>query len=66
MYEGDWINNKREGYGIYYQKNGEYYKGHWKSGLTYGEGELYNKNGKNSYILVNGLTMKLMETEDLI
>ena len=26
-YEGDWINDKRQGYGIYYLENGEYIKG---------------------------------------
>ena len=41
QYEGDWINNKREGNGKYIWEDGEYYIGQWKNGLRNGKGKEY-------------------------
>ena len=46
IYEGDWINNKREGNGKYIFENGEYYIGQFKNGLFHGKGIYYYSNGK--------------------
>ena len=38
-------NDKREGKGIMYYKDGEKYDGEWKNGLFEGKGIYYFKNG---------------------
>ena len=40
LYEGDWINDKREGQGTYVWKNGSKYIGSWKDDKKNGEGTL--------------------------
>ena len=30
MYDGDWVEDVREGYGVFTWANGDIYKGHWK------------------------------------
>jgi len=37
-YEGDFLNGKPDGYGVFKWKNGEIYEGEWKSGLKHGKG----------------------------
>ena len=49
MYDGDWINNKREGNGKYIFENGEYYIGQYKNGLRNGKGTMYYSNGNIKY-----------------
>ena len=46
MYEGEYINDKREGNGKYISENGEYYIGEWKNGLFHGKGREYYAIGK--------------------
>ena len=46
MYEGDYINDKREGNGKYIWENGNYYIGQWKNSLRNGKGTMYYSNGK--------------------
>ena len=44
-YEGDFINDKREGNGKYIYEDGEYYIGEWKNNFRHGKGIMYYKNG---------------------
>ena len=44
-YEGDFVNNKFEGYGKYIFDNGDYYVGEFLNDLQHGKGKLYEKNG---------------------
>ena len=49
MYEGVFINDKREGNGKYIYENGEYYIGECKNNLKHGKGTEYYKNGNIKY-----------------
>tara|TARA_B110000285_G_C14637682_1_gene386230 strand:- start:307 stop:465 length:159 start_codon:yes stop_codon:yes gene_type:complete len=51
MYEGDWKNGKRSGYGSFRYTNGDIYNGLWlknkKNGdgfMKYANGDVYNGN----------------------
>ena len=44
-YEGEFKNNKNEGYGIYYYSNGDRYEGEFKIGKFEGYGLFYFLNG---------------------
>ena len=46
MYEGDYINDKREGNGKYIWEGGKYYIGQFKNDFANGKGTLYYPNGK--------------------
>ena len=46
LYEGDYVNDKPEGFGKGYIDNGDYYIGEWKNGEMDGEGTLYDRNGR--------------------
>ena len=41
IYEGEWINDYREGNGKYILEDGQYYIGHWKNDLRNGKGIVY-------------------------
>ena len=43
IYEGEFNNDKREGYGKYTYKNGNYYIGEWLNDKKNGKGIVYNK-----------------------
>ena len=45
-YEGEFVNNKFEGYGKYYFESGKYYIGQWLNDMQHGKGKIYDKNGK--------------------
>ena len=45
-YEGNFVNNNKEGFGICYYKNGTLYSGEWKNNKYDGNGTFYKKNGK--------------------
>lgn len=45
-YDGEYKNDKREGYGTFYWEDGRIYKGYWKNGKQSGEGEFYNPKNK--------------------
>ena len=49
MYEGEWKENMREGYGIYHFKNGRIYKGQFKNNNIDGYGEFTWPEGKKYY-----------------
>ena len=48
-YEGDWINDKKEGNGKYIWEDGNYYIGQFKNGLRNGKGTEYYSNGNIKY-----------------
>ena len=47
IYEGDFVNDKYEGYGKLIYENGSYYIGSFKNGIPNGEGRLHEKNDNN-------------------
>ena len=49
QYEGEYKNEKREGYGKYIWENGEYYIGQWLNDKENGKGIIYYKNGNIKY-----------------
>jgi hypothetical protein len=63
LYEGDWKEDKQDGWGVCYYEDGSRYEGNWKDGKRYGEGAHYytdgsryvgsweddKKNGKGTY-----------------
>ena len=44
-YEGDWVNDNREGHGIEYYADGSRFNGNWVNDEKEGRGVLYNKGG---------------------
>ena len=44
LYEGQWLNDKQNGYGTYYYSDGSVYTGNWKNGIRNGNGTLIDKN----------------------
>ena len=44
-YEGDFVNDKREGKGKYIWEDGEYYIGEWLNDYMHGKGIEYYKDG---------------------
>ena len=47
-YEGEWVNDKPEGYGKFIYSDGEYYIGEWKNGLRHGKGKTYDSKKNNN------------------
>ena len=45
VYEGEYKNNIRQGFGKFTTENGEYFIGEWINGEMNGKGTLYSKNG---------------------
>jgi len=45
-YNGEWDNNKKNGYGVQVYPNGQKYEGQWSNGLRNGEGTLWVPVGK--------------------
>nr|XP_014345348.1 PREDICTED: radial spoke head 10 homolog B isoform X2 [Latimeria chalumnae] len=56
-YEGDWVNNIKEGWGIRRYKSGNVYEGQWKDNLRNGEGTMrwIKANEQYSGQWVNGI-----------
>jgi hypothetical protein len=46
-YEGDWVNDKMEGYGIYHYSNGDIYDGEWKDNQHNGFGKYFFTDGSH-------------------
>ena len=43
FYDGDWFNNKMDGYGKLHYENGQIaYEGEWRDDEFYGEGRVFN------------------------
>ena len=56
-YDGEFINDKREGKGKFIWEDGEYYIGEWKDALKHGKGIIYYSNGNIKYDgnFINGM-----------
>ena len=50
VYEGEWLDGKKEGFGKYYYNNGERYAGAWKDDMREGKGMLVDQEGKRIFI----------------
>ena len=48
-YKGEFIDGKKEGYGIQFSANGYYYIGEWKNNRRHGKGTLYNRHREIIY-----------------
>ena len=46
-YEGEYKNDKKEGYGIFYWPDGRIFKGNWYEGKQHGEGEFFDPKENN-------------------
>ena len=46
IYNGDWVNGKRTGYGLYNWPNGDQYNGQFKHNKMHGSGKMTYANGK--------------------
>ena len=44
-YEGDWVDDKQEGFGRYTFTSGAVYSGEWKAGKMHGKGKIVNADG---------------------
>ena len=45
-YDGEFVENKKEGYGVLQYANGERYEGQWKENFANGQGSLTYVDGK--------------------
>ena len=45
LYEGQYLNGLREGYGRIILKDGSYYEGEWKNNFQEGKGKIVYSNG---------------------
>ena len=45
-YEGEFVNDLREGFGVYEWPDGRVYRGSWKQGKMDGEGTYISESGK--------------------
>lgn len=46
-YSGNFVNEKREGFGTFFYSNGDRYEGEWIAGDPYGKGTYYYNNGNS-------------------
>ena len=44
-YEGEYLNDKKEGYGVYSWPDGRRYEGYWRDGMQHGEGRYFMPTG---------------------
>ena len=60
-YEGDWINNKKFGYGIRRYASGNIYEGMWVNDVRHGEGTMrwFDKNQIYAGQWENGVQVRL-------
>ena len=47
-YEGEYVNDKKEGYGVYFWDS-KTYEGEWKAGKMHSTGWLTNEKGRRKY-----------------
>ena len=45
QYEGNYVDDKKDGYGVYTYPDGRCYKGQWKNGKQHGEGLFISPEG---------------------
>jgi hypothetical protein len=44
-YDGEYVDDKKDGYGVYTWPNNKQYRGYWKNGKQHGVGELVSEFG---------------------
>ena len=49
VYEGDWSEGQRNGYGVYTYANGDKYQGIWEEDRRHGQGEYIYKDQNIKY-----------------
>ena len=49
LYEGDFVDDRKQGYGIFYFANGSRYEGQWHMGEKHGQGTMYNADGSVNF-----------------
>ena len=49
VYEGEMLNNMRDGQGVFLYRNGNTYEGGWKKNYEHGRGVLFNKKRQVIY-----------------
>ncbi len=47
-YKGDWVNDKKQGWGTYDWQDGSRYEGQWNGDYMHGQGVFYYANGINT------------------
>lgn len=45
-YDGEWKDDKMDGYGVYLYSNGDRYEGYWKEGMQHGKGKYTFTDGR--------------------
>jgi radial spoke head protein 1 len=49
VYEGQFVNGRKQGYGIYKYNNGLRYEGEYKNNVRQGNGKILNPNNNIAY-----------------
>ncbi len=49
-YEGSWVDDVREGYGVYHYVNGDRYEGEWKEHQRHGQGTYFYAETGSKYV----------------
>jgi hypothetical protein len=62
IYDGEWKNNKYNGYGQYFLRGQCRYEGNWENGKRNGDGIAYDQNGAEEY---NGLWKDDVRVNDI-
>jgi len=50
IYEGEWKDDQKNGYGIYIHANGDVYEGEWRDGKRHGYGT-YKRHGHDGFAM---------------
>lgn len=45
VYEGDYLDDKKQGFGVFIWPDGRYYEGEWKNGKQHGVGTYFTGSG---------------------
>ena len=48
IYDGEYVDDKKEGYGVFKWPDGKLYKGMWKDGVFYTKYNIRNNMGKET------------------
>ena len=64
MYEGEYLNDQKHGWGVFTWADGRKYEGFWAEGKQHGEGALMYKGKCKNGIWINGKLAK--SNEDMI
>jgi hypothetical protein len=50
IYEGQWNDGKRNGYGVLTKRNGDHFEGHWVNDLREGQGSYYYSSKSKLFV----------------